>query len=131
MPYNYKNYVHLEGIVDQDALITTTPEGEVVKFTVAIRESYRDPQGATIRRVDLIHVEVGPKATKFVTTLKKGTPVMIDARIELQSLLHRLPPQGAEYNVITVRAHRIHSVDYSGWKRTPQEIANSTSYEES
>jgi hypothetical protein len=67
MGHNYRNYVHIEGVLDQDAIATFIPEGEIFRFTVAVRSGARDENRAFIRPADLFlvevfSVEVGPKS---------------------------------------------------------------------
>ncbi|HTF70482.1 MAG TPA: single-stranded DNA-binding protein, partial [Edaphobacter sp.] len=114
MPHSYKNYAHLEGVVDEDAVVVaTSKQGEIVAFRLAVRELVRDANGENVLRTDVFDVEIGPRNSRFAATLRKGTPVMIDAQIRTYSL----NAMGLEHRTVKLKAHRIHSIDYNGWKK--------------
>jgi hypothetical protein len=43
---SYKNNVHLEGNLGKDAEKKSTPNGDVVNFSIAINEQWEDKDGA-------------------------------------------------------------------------------------
>jgi hypothetical protein len=45
---------------------------------------------------------------------------MVDATIKVQTLA----VEGVEHNFMTLRAHRIHSIDYNGWRKAEAELTD-------
>ncbi len=45
MGHNYKNYAHLEGVVNEDAVVIPTHDGDMVTFSLAVREATRNFNG--------------------------------------------------------------------------------------
>ena len=71
MPHDYKNYIHLEGVVERDAMVTQTMQGKLVTFTIAVRSSSRDSEGTPIKLTDVFPIEVGRENTRFVSNLRR------------------------------------------------------------
>jgi len=116
MGHNYKNYAHLEGVVNEDAVVIPTDDGDIVTFTLAVKETTRNFNGDTIKYTDVFNVEVGRRHTAhFIRTLKKGTSLMLDAKIRLLTKT----VDGVPHQSVVIDAHRVHSIDWNGWRRTP------------
>ena len=49
---NYKNNVHLEGNLGKDAEKKSTPNGDVVNFSIAVNEQWEDKDGAEHKNTD-------------------------------------------------------------------------------
>jgi single-stranded DNA-binding protein len=113
LPHSYKNYAHLEGVLEEDAMVVSTPDGQAVRFTLVVLESGRDSTGVLIKKTESFPIEVGHRESKFAATLKKGVPVMVDARIKIRRRLI----DGVQHSDVTLKAHRVHPIDYSGWKK--------------
>lgn len=114
LAHNYKKYVHLEGLVEEDPFWIATPDGQAVRFTLAVIETSRDSVGNIVKIRELFLIEVGTKQSKYAGTLKKGMPVSVDATLKSKN---NNAEQVARENLVAIRAHRILGIDYSGWKR--------------
>jgi hypothetical protein len=121
MPHDYKNYVHLEGVLDQDAVVSPRGADTFVTFKLSDREVRRGESGEFIKHTSIFNVEVTKENSRFAAALKKGTPVWIDASIRIQtSTLH-----GVEQETYTLRAHRVYAIDYTAGKREADPINSS------
>jgi single-stranded DNA-binding protein len=113
MSHDYKNYAHLEGVLDDDPVVSPTSGGFIVTFKLSVREQKRGDDGKVIKRTHLFEVEVGKDNSRYAAALRKGTPVWIDARIRIRTVnLH-----GFEQEKYILDAHRVYAIDYSVGKR--------------
>ena len=59
--FSYKNNVHLEGNLGKDAEKKTTPNGDVVNFSIAVNEEWKDKDGNEHKNTDWFQIQVwGP-----------------------------------------------------------------------
>ena len=79
---SYKNNVHLEGNLGKDAEKKSTPNGDVVNFSIAVNEQWEDKDGAEHKNTDWFQIQVWGPLAKFAATLKAGTPVIIEGKIK-------------------------------------------------
>jgi hypothetical protein len=113
MPHDYKNYAHLEGVLDGDAVVSVTPGGTFVTFKLSVREVRRGDNGEVVKHVSVFNVEVGKENSRFAVSLKKGTPVWIDASIRIRTA----KLNGVDQEIYTLYAHRVYAIDYTAGKR--------------
>src|ERR1035437_5522139 len=55
---SYKNNVHLEGNLGKDAEKKSTPNGDVVNFSIAVNEQWEDKDGAEHKNTDWFQIQV-------------------------------------------------------------------------
>ncbi len=123
MPHNYKNYAHLEGVLDEDAVVSTSKKGEViVAFKLSVRENGRGPNGEVIKHISIFTVEVGQEFARYVGSLKKGTHVFIDATIRIRNS----NVDGIEQVTYVLKAHRVYGIDYGVGKMELKDTPNAT-----
>jgi single stranded DNA-binding protein len=79
---SYKNNVHLEGNLGKDAEKKSTPNGDVVNFSIAVHEQWEDKDGAEHKNTDWFQIQVWGPLAKFAATLKAGTPVIVEGKIK-------------------------------------------------
>ncbi len=113
MSHDYKNYVHLEGVLEDDPVICPTSGGFVVSFKLSVKELRRGDGGKVVKRTSLFNVEVGKENSRYAVALRKGTPVWIDASIRIQTV-HL---NGIDQEKYILDAHRVYAIDYSASKR--------------
>ena len=107
--HSFRNNAHLEGNLGKDAVTTSTPNGDVVNFSIAVNERWQDTTGNKVERTDWFDIEVWGPLTKLATTLKKGTPVAIDAKIKPGSYTK----DDVTHRVVSFQANVIRKIDYT------------------
>jgi single-strand DNA-binding protein len=108
--HNFKNNVHLEGNLGKDAEHKTTTNGEVTNFSIAVNKRWKDKKsGETKERVDWFEIETWGARAKFASTLKKGTPVIVEGEIHVDDS----DKDGVKYRNVKVSSNIIRKVDYS------------------
>ena len=65
---SYKNNVHLEGNLGKDAEENSTPNGDVVNFSIAVNEQWEDKDGAEHKNTDWFQIQVWGPLAKFAAT---------------------------------------------------------------
>lgn len=124
MSHSYRNYAHIEGIVEEQPTQVQTLDGKLFAFGVAVQRRTRDRDGQTIVSADYFNVEVESAAARLsLTGVKKGSYVTIDGS------LRPYPSKGGR---ITVLAERVFTVDNSGWLKEvlPQDEATLERYKQ-
>jgi single-stranded DNA-binding protein len=113
MPHDYKNYAHLEGVIDNDPVVSTMPGGITVTFKLSVKQTRRSENGDLVKYASVFDVEVGKENSRFAMSLKKGTPVWIDANIRIRIV----NLNGIDQHVYTLNAHRVYAIDYTAGKK--------------
>jgi single-strand DNA-binding protein len=106
---SYKNNVHLEGNLGKDAEKKSTPNGDVVNFSIAVNEQWEDKDGAEHKNTDWFQIQVWGPLAKFAATLKAGTPVIVEGKIKPETYT----ADGVEHKTFSVKADYIRKIDYS------------------
>jgi single-strand DNA-binding protein len=106
---SYKNNVHIEGNLGKDAELKPTKSGDVVNFSVAVNESWKDKSGQEQSNTEWFDVQVWGPQTKFAATLKKGTPVIIEGKIKPETYT----VDGVQHKTFSIKAEYIRKIDYS------------------
>ncbi len=113
--HNYRNYVHLEGRVHDDA---TRQEGSnVTNFRLAVTERVWDGAGAPEFAVQIFQVEVYDRRARYVSMLRKDAQVVLDGTIALRTTLEN----GVETQSTKIKAHRLFKLDFTEWRRAKEE----------
>lgn len=107
--HSFKNNVHLEGNLGKDATLKTTSTGDVVNFSIAINERWKDKQGKEQTNTDWFDIEVWGPMTKFAATLKSGTPVVIEGKVSPGSYTK----DNIMHKTVSIRANSIRKIDYT------------------
>ena len=83
---SYKNNVHLEGNLGKNAEKKTTPNGDVVNFSIAVNEEWKDKDGNKQERVEYITI-VAWRAQSDIAQkyLRKGSKLHIEGRLQTRS----------------------------------------------
>ncbi len=108
--YNARNSFRFIGNVGKDAETKTTNSGTVATFSVAVNEKWTDDKKVEHKRTHWHDVEVWGPRTKFAGTLKKGTPVEVEGRVQTGTYKDQ---NGAEHKTWVVKANTILKIDYS------------------
>jgi len=106
---SYKNNVHLEGNLGKDAEKKSTPNGDVVNFSIAVNEQWEDKDGAEHKNTDWFQIQVWGPLAKFAATLKAGTPVIVEGKIKPEMYT----ADGVEHKTFSIKADYIRKIDYS------------------
>jgi single-strand DNA-binding protein len=106
---SYKNNVHLEGNLGKDAEKKSTPNGDVVNFSIAVNEQWEDKDGAEHKNTDWFQIQVWGQLAKFAATLKAGTPVIVEGKIKPETYT----VDGVEHKTFSIKADYIRKIDYS------------------
>ena len=126
MPHDYRNYVHLEGIVSDQPIITPTPRGATVQFTIAVRGKGRDANGTPFQTVQLFPIELRD-AGGWILNLRRDTKVIVDGTLRTNKTADDSP----ESSAISIRAHRIHSLDFTDKKEPTGQARTATTQNDS
>jgi single-strand DNA-binding protein len=106
---SYKNNVHLEGNLGKDAEKKSTPNGDVVNFSIAVNEQWEDKDGTEHKNTDWFQIQVWGPLAKFAATLKAGTPVIVEGKIKPETYT----ADGVEHKTFSTKADYIRKIDYS------------------
>ncbi len=107
MSHRYNNYAHLEGVVDQQPAFAPTIDGSLLTFTLSVSRKYRDHEGQQMTGHDVFYVEIENATARFAaSSVAKGSRVTIDGTLR---------PQLTNSGMPTILAHRILTLDNSGW----------------
>jgi len=107
--FSYKNNVHLEGNLGKDAEKKTTPNGDVVNFSIAVNEVWKDKDGTAHKNTDWFQIQVWGPLAKFAATLKAGTPVIVEGKIKPETYT----ADGVEHKTFSIKANYIRKINYS------------------
>jgi single-strand DNA-binding protein len=106
---SYKNNVRLEGNLGKNAEKKTTPNGDVVNFSVAVNEVWKDKDGTAHKNTDWFQIQVWGPVAKFAATLKAGTPVIVEGKIKPETYT----ADGVEHKTFSIKANYIRKINYS------------------
>ena len=106
---SYKNNVHLEGNLGKDAEKKSTPNGDVVNFSIAVNEQWEDKDGAEHKNTDWFQIQVWGPLAKFAATLKAGTPVIVEGKIKPETYT----AAGVEHKTFSLKANYIRKINYT------------------
>ena len=81
------NKVHLIGNLTRDIELRYTPKGSAVAdMSIAVNRKWKDEGGAVHEEVTFVEIAIWSKtAESCAKYLKKGSPVYVEGRLELQS----------------------------------------------
>jgi len=107
--YSYRNSFRIEGNLGKDAELKTTPNGSVVTFSVAVNEKWTDSKKVEHKRTDWFDVEVWGNGTQRAATLKKGTPVIVEGKVQTDSYMK----DKVEHRTWVIKANSIRKIDFT------------------
>jgi single stranded DNA-binding protein len=105
---SYKNNVHLEGNLGANAELKKTANGDVVNFSIAVNEQW-EKDGVEHKTTDWFSVEVWGPLTKFASTLKAGTPVIIEGKLKPDTYTK----DEVQHKTCVIKCDYIRKIDYS------------------
>jgi len=106
---SYKNNVHLEGNLGKNAEKKTTPNGDVVNFSIAVNEVWKDKDGTAHKNTDWFQIQVWGPLVKVAAHLKSGTAVIVEGKIKPETYT----ADGVEHKTFSIKADYIRKIDYS------------------
>jgi len=106
---SYKNNVRLEGNLGKNAEKKTTPNGDVVNFSIAVNEVWKDKDGTAHKNTDWFQIQVWGPLAKFAATLKAGTPVIVEGKIKPETYT----ADGVEHKTFSIKANYIRKINYA------------------
>lgn len=107
------NHVFLMGNLTRDPELRRLPSGTAVSDVgLAVSESYKDKEGKATERTDFFDIVIwGRQAETCAEHLKKGAPVMVEGKLQLDQWQTE---QGEKRNRTRVRAQRVHFLPRGG-----------------
>jgi len=106
---SYKNNVRLEGNLGQNAEKKTTPNGDVVNFSIAVNEEWKDKDGNEHKNTDWFQIQVWGPLVKIAAHLKAGTPVIVEGKIKPETYT----ADGVEHKTFSIKADYIRKINYT------------------
>jgi single-strand DNA-binding protein len=106
---SYKNNVHLEGNLGKNAEMKTTPNGDVVNFSIAVNEVWKDKDGTAHKNTDWFQIQVWGPLVKVAAHLKSGTAVIVEGKIKPETYT----ADGVEHKTFSIKANYIRKINYS------------------
>ena len=106
---SYKNNVRLEGNLGKNAEKKTTPNGDVVNFSIAVNEEWKDKDGNEHKNTDWFQIQVWGPLTKVAAHLKAGTPIIVEGKIKPETYT----ADGVEHKTFSIKADYLRKIDYS------------------
>jgi single stranded DNA-binding protein len=111
---SYKNNVHLEGNLGKDAEKKSTPNGDVVNFSIAVPTfpstvSGNRKDGTEHKNTDWFQIQVWGPLAKFAATIKVGTPIIVEGKIKPETYT----ADDVEHKTFSIKADYIRKIDYS------------------
>jgi single-strand DNA-binding protein len=97
------------GNLGKDAEKKSTPNGDVVNFSIADHSHREDKDGAEHKNTDWFQIQVWGPLAKFAATLKAGTPVIVEGKIKPETYT----ADGVEHKTFSIKADYIRKIDYS------------------
>jgi single-strand DNA-binding protein len=107
--HSFKNNAHLEGNLGKDAETKTVNNQQVVNFSIAVNEQWKDKNGAARQKTDWFNIEVWGPMTKFASALKKGEPVTIEGKL----VPRKYKVDEVEHYALSIRANSLRKIDYT------------------
>jgi single-strand DNA-binding protein len=114
---NFRNNGHIEGNIGKDAVLKTTPMGDVVNFSVAVNESWTDKNNKKQTSTDWFDIQVWGALTKFAATLTAGTPVIVEGKMKPGSYT----AEGVTHKTFSIRADYIRKIAYTPAQEAQEE----------
>jgi single-strand DNA-binding protein len=106
---SYKNNVRLEGNLGKNAEKKTTPNGDVVNFSIAVNEEWKDKDGNEHKNTDWFQIQVWGPLVKIAAHLKAGTPVIVEGKIKPETYT----ADGVEHKTFSIKADYIRKINYT------------------
>jgi single-strand DNA-binding protein len=106
---SYKNNVRLEGNLGKNAEMKTTPNGDVVNFSIAVNEEWKDKDGNEHKNTDWFQIQVWGPLTKVAAHLKAGTPVIVEGKIKPETYT----ADDVEHKTFSIKADYIRKINYT------------------
>jgi single-strand DNA-binding protein len=106
---SYKNNVRLEGNLGKNAEKKTTPNGDVVNFSIAVNEEWKDKDGNEHKNTDWFQIQVWGPLTKVAAHLKAGTPVIVEGKIKPETYT----VDDVEHKTFSIKADYIRKINYT------------------
>jgi single-strand DNA-binding protein len=106
---SYKNNVRLEGNLGKNAEKKTTPNGDVVNFSIAVNEEWKDKDGNEHKNTDWFQIQVWGPLTKIAAHLKAGTPVIVEGKIKPETYT----ADDVEHKTFSIKADYIRKINYT------------------
>jgi single-strand DNA-binding protein len=106
---SYKNNVHLEGNLGKNAEKKTTPNGDVVNFSIAVNEVWKDKDGTAHKNTDWFQIQVWGPLVKVAAHLKSGTAVIVEGKIKPETYT----ADGVEHKTFSIKANYIRKINYA------------------
>jgi len=100
------NHVILMGNLTRDPETRTLPGGQVVaELGLAVNDNYKDKDGKLVEKACFADIVVwGKQAEACQQNLKKGTPILIEGRLQLDQWKTE---GGEKRSRLRIKAHRI------------------------
>ncbi len=119
------NHVFLMGNLTRDPELRRLPSGTAVgDVGLAVSESYKDKEGKAAERTDFFDIVIwGRQAETCAEYLKKGAPVMVEGKLQLDQWQTE---QGEKRSRTRVRAQRVHFLPRAGNEQKAQPAANAS-----
>ena len=92
------------GNLGKDALVNTVNGRNVINFTVAHTEKFKDAQGTQKERTEWVDCAYWTDRTAIAPYLKKGTQVYVDGNPDVRTYTNQ---QGQTSGIITLRVSNI------------------------
>jgi single-strand DNA-binding protein len=107
---SYTNSIRLEGNLGKDAELKNTPKGDVVNFSIAVNEEWKDKDGNEHKNTDWFPIEVWGPLAKIAAQLKSGQPVIVEGKLKPDTYTQ----DGVDHKTFSIKADYIRRIDY--WK---------------
>jgi len=106
-----QNVVLLTGRLTRDANTAVTPKGQsVARFDIAVNRRYMDAAGNWQDETTYVPVVLwGPSAERSKDRLKKGVPVAVEGRLNLNEFTDK---QGQQRKILQVICRRLQVLQY-------------------
>src|ERR1035438_3377599 len=97
----------------KDAEKKSTPNGDVVNFSIAVNEQWEDKDGAEHKNTDWFQIQVWGPLAKFAATLKSGTAVIVEGKIKPETYT----ADDVEHKTFSIKADYIRKIENSANKK--------------
>ncbi len=109
--HNYRNYVHLEGVALDAAVIAESQKHAV--FLLVVREETRNDLGQILMSEETIEIEVWGRHVQHSAGIRPGMPLVIDGSLKFRTITEA----GIQRKILWVKAHRVFALDRTMNKR--------------
>jgi len=106
---SYKNNVRLGRQPRQKRRKENHPNGDVVNFSIAVNEEWKDKDGAEHKNTDWFQIQVWGPLVKIAAHLKAGTPVIVEGKIKPETYT----ADGVEHKTFSIKADYIRKINYN------------------